>query len=54
VRGWTVIAPLLVGRESAFADEVVALGAADTAQVLADYDALREVDLGAFVIPGSR
>ena len=54
VPGWTVIAPLLAGRESAFSEEVVALSAADTAQVLADYEALREVDLGAFVIPVSR
>ena len=54
VRGWTVIAPLLAGRERAFADEVVALGAADTAQVRSDFDALHEVDLGAFVIPGAR
>lgn len=54
VLGWTVIAPLLAGREAGFVDEVAALSAADTAQLRADYAALADVDLGALVIPEGR
>jgi uncharacterized protein (DUF2252 family) len=54
VSGHTVIAPLLAGREPAFADEVVALAGADGAQILDDHARVSDLDLGAFVVGGAR
>lgn len=50
VRGATVIAPLLAGREAAFTDEVIAISRADAALVVADHAALAARDLAALVI----
>jgi hypothetical protein len=48
--GWTVIEPVL-GDGAGFADEVSELAQADAAQVIADWQMLRDEDLGARVIP---
>lgn len=45
ILGATVIAPLLAGRESAFADEIAALAAGDAAQVIADHALMKDQDL---------
>lgn len=45
--GVDVIAPLLAGREAAFAAEMAALGAADGAQVIADHALMKDRDLAA-------
>ncbi|MEO8703397.1 MAG: DUF2252 family protein [Kofleriaceae bacterium] len=49
VLGYTVIAPLLAGREVAFADELAAFAAGDTGQVIADHALMRDRDLGAAI-----
>jgi hypothetical protein len=45
IRGVDVIAPLLAGREAAFADEIAVLAAADAAQVIADHALMKDRDL---------
>ncbi len=50
-RGWTVIAPVVSGREAAFEAEMVGSARDQAAQVVADHAAFAEVDLGALVIP---
>ncbi len=50
VAGWSVIAPLL-GDGAGFADEIVELARADAAQVIADWESLRDEDLAARVLP---
>jgi len=47
--GVEVIAPLLAGREPAFADEIAALAAADAAQVIADHALMKDRDLAALL-----
>lgn len=49
VRGVTVIAPLLAGRETALADEIAAYAAADAAQVIADHALMKDRDLAALL-----
>jgi uncharacterized protein (DUF2252 family) len=48
--GVTVIAPVLAGREAAFADELVGSARAEAAQVIDDHAALQDEDLAARVI----
>lgn len=50
VLGVTVIAPLLAGRETAFADEMTALAKADAAQVIADHALMKDEDLSSLVL----
>ena len=50
VLGVTVIAPLLAGRESAFADELTALAKGDAAQVIADHALIKDQDLSSLVL----
>jgi uncharacterized protein (DUF2252 family) len=50
VLGWTAIAPVL-GDGASFAGEVSELARADAAQVISDWQMLRDEDLGARVIP---
>lgn len=49
VRGATVIAPLLAGREAAFDDEIATLATADAAQVIADHALMKDRDLAALI-----
>ena len=49
VLGASVIAPLLAGRESAFADEIAARAAGDAAQVIADHALMKDQDLAALL-----
>lgn len=51
VVGWRVIAPLLAGRETPFADELVARALADAARIAADYELLKGHDLMVLVFP---
>lgn len=50
VAGWTVIAPLLAGREAELADELDRLALADAAQLAADYDAMKDRRLPELVL----
>ena len=50
VQGFTVIAPLLAGREAAFADEIALAALADAATTVTDHTAMRARDL--FVLIG--
>jgi len=49
--GYRVIAPLLAGRETAFADEIVRNGLADAALVATDYARVGDLDLGSLGHP---
>ena len=49
VPGHTVIAPLLRGREAAFAGSIADLALADAARIRADYELVKDRDLGALV-----
>lgn len=51
IPGVAAIAPLLVGREAAFADEIATQAAADAAQVVADHAAFADRDLASLVLP---
>lgn len=50
VPGHTVIAPLLAGREGAFAAELAELALADAAQIQTDFELAKDVDLASLVI----
>ncbi|MFT3696608.1 MAG: DUF2252 family protein [Kofleriaceae bacterium] len=50
VPGWTVILPLL-GDGAAFGDEVSQFAQADAAQILGDWQSLRDQDVGAMIVP---
>lgn len=52
VPGHTVIAPQIVGRQPAFADEIAQLAVADARQIIADHALMQDRDLGAVVIDG--
>ncbi len=52
VPGYTVIAPLIAGRDASFIDEIVAAALADADQIRADADALRDRDLAPYVLFG--
>ena len=49
VPGHTVIAPLVVGNEDAFAKSIASLALADAARIRADYELVKDRDLGALV-----
>ncbi len=51
VTGASVIAPLLAGRESAFADDIVRLAADDAALVHADHMLMKDRDLFDLILP---
>jgi uncharacterized protein (DUF2252 family) len=51
VPGYTVIAPLLAGREAAFADEITTMSLQDGSQVFGDYERMKDRDLGAVILP---
>ena len=52
--GVDVIAPLLVGREAGFANEIATLATGDADQIFADYNSMKDRDLGALIaLPGA-
>lgn len=51
VTGWTVIAPLLAGREAAFVDEVTAHALADVEVITSDHARFADRDLFSLVFP---
>jgi uncharacterized protein (DUF2252 family) len=51
VTGWTVIAPLLAGREAAFVDELTAHALADVEVITSDYARFEDADLFSLVFP---
>ena len=53
LRGVTVIAPLLAGRETELADEIATLAAADAAQVIADHALMKDRDLASLLDLGA-
>jgi uncharacterized protein (DUF2252 family) len=53
-RGYIVIAPLLAGREAAFADEISRLAITDAAQIVADHAAMKDRDLNALIVQRNR
>lgn len=50
VPGWTVIAPLLAGREAAFADEIERHALADAAQIAGDHARMKDRALAPLVL----
>ena len=53
VMGWTVIAPVIAGRQQELTDEVIATALAEAAQEAADHDAFEHDDLSPLVIPSA-
>ena len=54
VPGHSVIAPLLAGREAAFADAIADLALVDGARLRSDFELVKDRDLGSLVMTGSR